>query len=162
MHSSDMAAKRYQLRLIGHGNLQNSGQHVVRITANGTVDSVDDQIRQLFQLDNDARVLLYDSGIEDTDDSAQQATLIAVSLKELVQGVLDYFQNDMEPSYLATSRPEVLVDAVNGGRKQGATYARSKSTADRVRQIYQPKTWTPLLDKIWPLCIPRCDTGVVQ
>lgn len=148
-----MAAKRYQLRLIGHGKLQSAGQHVMRITANATLQSVEDQVRQLFGMSADARIQLYDAGIDDNDEPTQQPTLVAISLTELVQGVLDYFSNDMEPSYLATSKPEVLIDAVVIAGPKVATATSSKSV--RTPGNYHPKTWTPDMDALWPFCIPR-------
>lgn len=155
-----MAAKRYQLRLIGHGALQEAGQHVLRITAHATVDSVDEQIKQLFELSADARLRIFDAGIDDNDDCTQQPTLVAVSLRELVQGILEYFSNDMEPAFLAISKPEVLVDAIAPAPVKHSTASSSRSASDakpssNIAQQYHPKPWTPALDALWPFCIPR-------
>jgi hypothetical protein len=149
-----MAAKRYQLKLIGHGNLQRAGTHVIRITANATASSVEEQVKELFELPRDARIRVFEAGIDDVEESGQHPTLVSVSLQELVGGVLDFFKNEMEPSFLATSKPEVLVDTVRVPVVRSATATSSKGTTKEGG--YLPKTWTPLLDKIWPFCIPRC------
>lgn len=149
-----MAAKRYQLKLIGHGNLQRLGPYVIRITANASASSVEEQMKELFQLPMDARIRVFESGIDDVEESGQQPTLVSVSLHELVGGVLDYFKNDMEPSFLATSKPEVLVDTVRLPIARSAT-ATSSKRQDAKEGGYKPKTWTPTLDKLWPFVIPR-------
>jgi hypothetical protein len=150
-----MAAKRYQLKLIGYGNLQHAGTHVMRMTANATVSSVEEQVKELFELPCNARLKVFESGIDDVEESCQRSTLVAVSLQELVGGVLDYFKNDMEPSFLATSKPEVLVDTVKVSLVRSATATSSKGGVKQAG--YKPKTWTPALDLLWPFCIPRYD-----
>jgi hypothetical protein len=149
-----MAAKRYQLKVIGYGKLQHAGTHVLRITPNATTTSVEEQVKELFDLPHDARVKVFESGIDDVDECSQQATIVSISMQELVQGVLDYFSNDMEQSFLATSKPEILVDVVAQPTAKPATATSSKTTSKGSRE-YTPKTWTPTLDEMWPFCIPR-------
>lgn len=154
----EMAAKRYQLKLIGHGKLQHAGTHVLRITHNATTDSVEQQIKELFDLPPDSRVKVFESGIDDVEECAQQPAIVSISVTELVKGVLDYFGNDMEPSYLATSKPEVLVDVVSNPIVQPATATSSKTTNSkgRVSEGYTRTAWSGLLNQMWPFIIPRC------
>lgn len=145
-----MAAKRYQLKLIGYGHLQHAGTHVLRITHNATTASVGEQVKELFDLPADARLKIFESGIDDVEECGQQATIVSISMLELVKGVLDYFSNDMEPAFLATSKPEILVDVVEQAKPATATSSKTSSKGG-----YRPKTWTPVFDEMWPFCIPR-------
>lgn len=150
-----MAAKRYQLKLIGHGKLQHAGTHVLRITPNATSTLVEEHIRELFELPNDARVKVFEAGIDDVEQCAQEAVLVCISIQELVQGVLDYFSNDMEPSFLAIAKPEVLVDVVTQQFAKPAPATSSRSTS-RGTGGYTRTAWSAALNRVWPFVIPRC------
>ena len=95
--------------------------------------------------------------------------LVAVSMQDLVQGVLDYFANDMDPCLLATSKPIVLVDAavpavtsatvtgmdLTGGSASIGTTTTKATNVTKALGPYKPKPFAKLLDTVWPFTIPR-------
>lgn len=166
-YTRDMAAKRYQLKLIGHGKLQHAGTHVLRITPNATTSSIEEQVKELFELPPDSRVKVFECGIDDVEECAQDPTIVSISMHELVKGVLDYFSHDMEPSFLATSKPEVLVDVVSLQVAKPVTATSSKTTS-KGSGGYTRTPWAGVLNQLWPFVIPRyvcrewCDLGVTH
>jgi hypothetical protein len=149
----------------------------MRITGNATVDSVREQVHELFELPPTCRLKVFDRKQADQEDIPAEHEdvqtnetvhqLVSVSFAELVAGVLDYFANDQDPAYLATASPVVLVDATPAapvdtavlpgssgsiGSKRAGNRG-SKGSADSVQ--YKPKPWARLVDSIWPFCIPR-------
>jgi hypothetical protein len=140
----------------------------VRITNNTTIQSFHQQLCQLFELPEMCKLSVYD--LADTPNSSPTANgtheacdLIAISIQDLVTGVLDYFKNGMDAAYLATTGPKVVIEAsvptgvVHDDVAQHHTGAMQPKMGARVKpsRVYKPKAYTRRLDSLWPLCIPR-------
>jgi hypothetical protein len=150
-----MSARRYQLTVSGYGDLIGRGSHNLRLTPHTSFSGVEDNIRCLFDLPAGIRIKCF-------EETEGQNGPVAVSLAEVVQGVLDYFQNDMDDSFLVTDSASLLVDACvtvthaavstsNATGKTSSGDSRTKSGNN-----YSPKPWSRQLDSLWPFAIPRC------
>jgi hypothetical protein len=157
--------KRYQLTLEGTGSLAGLGSKVIRIPQQGRTELIHEQICALFDVQKDSSLLLYELEVQDVEHTGAAEPLhVCVSLDDIVTGVTAWYANDFMDTFLATSKPNVLVDARRSAAAiasmdqqipSGSTLKAPSSDDSKQSKSRVQRGWVRLLDAIWPKHMPR-------
>lgn len=137
--------------------------HLVMLTTSDTAESLERQLRLIFNVQPAAHLLLFNS----VDVNGTQR-MVLINLAGLIHRVQQYYAHGGDAAPLqtgsvvfvqCTQAAEAAVDCAMGESRLESSGAKRRSSASGSGSDYKPrehKEWKQLSDELWPMHIPRC------